>query len=276
VTLFSLLPTNLLSRWVGALARIRLPRWLLRPILKLFVVRYRVDLSEIEGTLSDYASLNQFFTRSLKREARPIDPGKTAIVSPVDGLVQTFGAIEKGTLLQAKGISYRLDQLLIDSRAPRFEGGSYLTLLLAPGDCHLVFSPVDGFVEAASYVPGRLFPVRDPMAEKVPGLYTLNERLISYIKTAQGLVAVIMVGAFDVGRMTAAYDPAIETNAGNRKAFVKSYETAIPIRRGDRLGVFNLGSTVILLFERGMVRWRDGLERRKVRYGERIADWETT
>ena len=271
ISVLSLTPKSTLSRLLGELTRAQGSPLLHQLALRAFVRAYGVDLSEAELPLSEYATFAEFFTRRLRPGVRPVAGGEQIVVSPVDGRVAAFGVAEAGTLLQAKGCGYPLSSLLndpIDGR--QFAGGAYLTLYLAPNDYHRIHAPLGGEIEGYSYIPGRLFPVNAAAVRWVPQLFCTNERLVSYLKTAAGRVAVVKVGALNVGRIRAAYDD-IVTNA-RRGAARRRYEKPVPVKKGEELGVFELGSTVILLFEPGKVTLEGSLrEGEKVRMGQPIA-----
>jgi phosphatidylserine decarboxylase len=222
----------------------------------------------------DYASLDAFFTRRLRPGARPPARDPQAIVSPCDGTVSEHGIAAEGRLIQAKGHDYRLQNLVPDpAAAARFEGGTYVTIYLAPRDYHRVHFPVEGAVTGFQHVPGAVFPVNAAAVRHVSGLFCKNERLITYQDSPVGEVASIMVAATGVGHMTVTYD-AVETHVpgrgrpGERVRFA----TPRPVQRADELGAFHLGSTVILLFEPGRVKLVPMKVGQPIRLGEPIAE----
>jgi phosphatidylserine decarboxylase len=266
-----LLPKNALSRAVGAATRWRLGA-LGRAAMRAFAARYRVDLSECDD-LSTFATFGEFFARPLKPGSRPVSPGDEVVVSPVDGAVSEAGIAAAGRLLQAKGLDYRAGDLLGDEAlAARLEGGPFATLYLSPRDYHRIHFPLGGRVLGWRYLPGRLWPVNPASVRTVPGLFAVNERLVTVLDTPLGLCAVTAVGATVVGRVRARYDPAVPpTNALGARPQRRDYPEPIPVRKGQELGAFEMGSTVILLFEPGRValsgRLRPGAP---VRMGEAI------
>ncbi len=253
---YTILPKTLLSHWMGRLAVSPGSR----ALIPWFVRAFAIDLEEAERPLGSYESLTDFFTRRLKPGRRIADPGAASVISPVDGQVAEFGAIANGTLVQAKGKSYTVSALLGDAqRAERFLDGSYLTIYLSPRDYHRIHSPVDGVVAGASYIPGRLFPVNAFGVRMVDQLFARNERLITYLQGVGGLVAVVKVGATMVGSARVVYDPELRTQ--RRPARVDHRMLKGPrLHKGDELGWFEFGSTVILLFEPGKVRLRPDLQ----------------
>lgn len=269
--LVRILPKNVYSRWVGRLSSVRLPRRLRSPVYGWYARRYGVALDEVELELPEYPTLHSFFTRSLKPGLRPLADGARAILSPADGRLASCGAIDGQRLFQIKGLSYTLGALLRDAEAEAaLEGGSYATIYLAPADYHRVHFPVSGRVTGYRYLPGTLFPVNDLGVRNISDLFVINERLITYVETAQhGRVAVVMVGAMAVGRITVSYDP-IETNRpGRRQAQRVLFPEPLEKQVGEELGVFHLGSTVLVLTQRpGMkVALAEGS---LIRMGERL------
>jgi phosphatidylserine decarboxylase len=201
-----------------------------------------------------YGSFNEFFTRALKAGARPIASDHSAVASPVDGCVSEAGMIDRGRLLQAKGRYYGLTELLASQPwAGRFEGGSFATIYLAPFNYHRVHMPLRGELQETVYVPGRLFSVNGVTARHVPGLFARNERVLTLFETAFGQFALVLVGALNVGSMSTVW-------AGDITPAARRVVTRIPgppttLEKGAELGRFNMGSTVILLFEPNRVRW---------------------
>lgn len=244
-----------LSRFVSGLADRRLPGPLLRPLLRSYVRVYKVDLSEAAEPLAAYPSFNAFFTRRLREGARVLDADPVAILSPSDSRVHSIGAVpEDGRLEQVKGNTYSLRALLGGPEGDEFARGAQATLYLSPSMYHRVHSPVTGRIRSWRYLPGRLYPVNALAVRLVKELFAVNERLAIVIDTeAFGPVAVVMVGATNVGRMTLSFD-SLATNSGLPATAVRP-AAPIPVERGQELGAFNLGSTVVLLIGR-----RQGLE----------------
>jgi phosphatidylserine decarboxylase len=247
-----LLPKNALSRAVGAATRLPLPPALGRRVMGAFARRYRIDLSEC-GDLSDFRTFGEFFARPLRPGLRPIAPGEDVVVSPVDAVVSEVGIAVDGLLLQAKGHAYTTAALLGgEELGRRFAGGAFATLYLSPRDYHRIHFPLGGRVTGWRYLPGRLWPVNPASVRTVPGLFAVNERLVTLLESPLGLVAVVAVGATVVGRVRAAYDPGIPvTNLPGARPAGRDYATPIPVAKGQELGAFEMGSTVILLLEPG-------------------------
>jgi len=253
-----LLPQHALSRLILAATRVRTPwfkNWLVRGFLKL----YAVDMSEAaESDPYRYGSFNEFFTRALKDGARPIADDAQVIVSPADGRISESGVIDRELLVQAKGRYYRLTDLLAAQPwASRFEGGAFATIYLAPFNYHRVHMPLRGELEATVYVPGRLFSVNAVTAQHVPGLFARNERVLTLFDSGQGRFALIMVGALNVGSMATVWAGDITPAA--RRVITQVPAPRVVLEKGAELGRFNMGSTVILLFEPNRARWHPQL-----------------
>ena len=238
----------LLSRLTGRLSDLRLPRAVLGPAIRLYARAFGVDLGEAALPPEAYPSFNAFFTRRLRDGARPVDAAPGVVASPTDSRLSVIGPVPPdGLLEQVKGSRYSIEALLgsAEDAAP-FRTGVHATLYLSPALYHRVHSPVDGRIRAWRYVPGRLFPVNAAGVRSVPGLFTRNERVAVFLEAeAHCPVAVVLVGAANVGRMSLAFAD-LQTNRGQAAGRVVPPEP-VAVRRGDELGVFNLGSTVVLL-----------------------------
>jgi len=257
-----LLPKNTVSRAVGALSEIQLPGSLRGPVNQGFAKFAGIDLSESERSPATYRSVNAFFTRKLKDGARTIQArGEGDLVSPADGRLSTFGKITGNTLVQAKGRDYRLVDLVDSGRdAELFKDGHFATVYLSPRDYHRVHSPSSGSVRKISYIPGYLFPVNPLAVQNVNQLFAVNERLITYLEQPSLQdVGVIMVGATCVGKMTLAFHQ-IATNGKFRRREEIELSSELVVDAGDELGMFNLGSTVVLLIGTPNFEFRDDLQ----------------
>lgn len=243
-------PKGLLSRVWGFLARVKRPRLFVTMLKRTFVRAVGIDMSEASRSIHQYQTLEDLFVRKLRKEARVIDSDPDSVVSPVDGTIGECGIVQNNTLMQIKGKPYSLALLLDDAKeAARFEGGAYATLYLSPKDYHCIHAPVAGFIDKASVVPGRLFPVFEAAVRRIPELFARNERLVTYISAKSfGRVALVKVGATLVGRITTSYDSKICTNVGQKRKSL-TYEPPHTVNKGDRLAAFEMGSTVVLIFE---------------------------
>jgi phosphatidylserine decarboxylase len=246
-------PQRALSQIIGWGATRPLPGAVRAGFLRRFARQYGIDVSEAEKPLEQYSGLQEFFTRRLRPEARPLPAEGDRVVSPADGTVIETGAVQAGRLHDAKGAGFTLADLLADAEsARRLDGGSYLGTYLSPRDYHRVHAPAGGRVVAWHHVPGRLFPVNDRSVAREPGLFSKNERFVTLIEGEAGLCAVVMVAAVGVGHITASYDPEVATHGNgfsNGEVRHKRFSDPVPIARGQELGVFNLGSTTIIVFE---------------------------
>jgi len=265
-----LLPQHALSRLVLLATRVRAP-WFKNLLTRSFLRLFPVDLSEAaQADPHLYGCFNEFFTRALKAGARPIDAGKDTITSPVDGSVSECGAIDGGRLLQAKGREYSLGDLLAEqSWSARFAGGSFAAIYLAPFNYHRVHMAVRGTLRETIYVPGRLFSVNAVTARHIPRLFARNERLLILFDTDFGAFTLVMVGALNVGSMSTVWAGDITPAA--RRRVTRLACPALTLEKGAELGRFNMGSTVILLFEPNRARWDPRLRAGStVRLGEAI------
>jgi len=266
-------PKNALSRLVGRLTDWQGPPGPLQAAMRGFARRYDIDLAA-SPPLESYRTFGQFFARPLRPGLRPIAPGEDLVVSPVDARVSQAGLAGGGRLLQAKGIEYTLAALLGDGElARRLEGGAWATLYLSPQDYHRIHFPLAGGITGWRYVPGRLWPVNPASVAHVPGLFTVNERLVTLLDSPLGLVAIVAVGATVVGRVRASYDAAVPLTdqPGARTMQRGDYAPPRPVEKGAELGAFEMGSTVILAFEPGRVRLSERLRPgARVRVGEPI------
>jgi phosphatidylserine decarboxylase len=267
-----LLPKNALSRAVGALTRWRAPASVRVAAMRAFARRYGIDLAE-SPDLDAYGTFAEFFARPLRPGLRPVAPGEGVVVSPVDAVVSETGLATAGRMVQAKGIDYGLAALVADETlARRLEGGPWATLYLSPRDYHRIHFPVGGAVVGWRYVPGYLWPVNAASVRTVPGLFTANERLVTVVDGPLGRCAIVAVGATVVGRVRAYYDPTVPlTNVPRAAPRARDYPTPIPVTKGQELGAFEMGSTVIVVFEPGRVRLEPRLvPGARVRVGEPI------
>lgn len=251
-------PQHWLSTLMGRLAESRV-NWLKNYIIRSFAKAYKVSMNEaLVENLDAYPTFNDFFTRALKPSARPICANPETIACPADGAVAELGKINDRQLLQAKNSYFNLDTLLGGDKesADLFQNGSFATIYLAPHNYHRIHMPVDATLRKTIYVPGKLFSVNRMTTDLIPNLYCRNERLISIFDTAQGPMAVIMVGALIVGSMQTVWmdKPIRDRNIITDSSIHTSF------KKGDELGYFKLGSTVVLLFAKDAIQWLDTLQ----------------
>ncbi len=254
-----LLPHHPLSRTMHCVARVR-ARPLKNALIRWFIRRYGVDMSAAQlPRPDDYAHFNDFFTRALRPGVRPVATMPHAVACPVDGAVSQAGVVRAGELLQAKGRRFDLVRLLGGSaaRAAPFRDGHFATLYLSPRDYHRIHAPLAATLRETVRVPGRLYSVQPRTARAIPGLFARNERVAALFDSAAGPLAVVMVGAIFVASVETVWDGVV-TPVGKLSA---RRHDGPPLRlaRGQELGRFNMGSTVILLFAKDRVRWHETL-----------------
>ena len=245
--MYRVLPQRSMTALVYWLTRREPPRPMLRQAIRLFSRAYGVNLLEAaQPDPGAYPSFNAFFTRALRPDARPWDRDPAQLCSPVDGNVSAAGDIDGDTVFQAKGRHYSLAALLGgDSEAAAiYAGGRFATLYLSPRDYHRVHVPCDALAHRVTLVPGRLLPVTGASIARDPRVLAVNERMIHLLETGHGWLAVVMVAAFGVGNMSCAYD---RFEAHPRELEVHQRRPPARLRKADELGVFHLGSTVIVL-----------------------------
>ena len=265
-----ILPRNSFNRLCGLVADAQLPRFLLTLLIRIFSWKYGVNLKEASKQVSEYRNFNEFFTRKLLPDARTLDPDTEAVLSPVDGILGESGFINNGVLIQAKGLEYRLADLLKDPERTKFyDGGVFITIYLAPYNYHRIHSMVTGEVREFCYIPGDLWTVSPLGVHHVPGLFARNERLITYFKTEKGECALVKIGATVVGRIRVVYHD-ITSNRPSA-AFQKIVLTSpFRVERGDEVGLFELGSTVICLFPPGQIELNELKIEQEILLGQAI------
>lgn len=255
VPIVSAIPLRLISRCAGGLANVRAGK-LLQPIIRFFSKKYNIELSEAELHIPDFKTFNEFFDRKLKKNSRTVDTGLKSIVSPVDGTILSFGSLKEGLVIETKGTGSRLDDLLsMPGFKKRFIDGDFLVIYLSPRDYHRIHSPLNANIIGYSHIPGRLYPVNSFAVNNIDRLFSKNERLITYMETDKNkLFALVKVGATNVGSIRVTYDETLKTNKIFSRKSKEIFMKGIPVKKGDEIAWFELGSTVILLFEKNMVQ----------------------
>ena len=269
----SLLPQHGLSRFAGWMAKCK-NTWINNRLINGFIRHYNVNMSLAQKeNPRHYINFNDFFTRSLKPEKRPISNLAKDIISPVDGTIGQMGDIEENQLIQAKKINYNLQALLGGSAkiAAQFKNGRFATFYLAPQDYHRVHIPFSGELKEMIYVPGRLFSVDIKTTSELPNLFVRNERVITLFSTSIGPMAVILVGAMLVGSIRTSWEGIIAPASKRHIHHWHYLDNKISLVKGQELGQFQLGSTVIILFEANSMQWLTNLSGKKVIFGECIA-----
>ncbi len=243
----NLLSQPQVSQAMGHLVRLRAPKPVLKTAIRAFCRGYGIDLGEAEQSIDDFDTFQAFFTRRLRAGQRPVQQDAAIVPSPVDGVLSQCGSLGKGTLIQAKGIEYSLDALLGGSAdADPYRGGFYAVGYLAPHNYHRVHSPWRGEVVRWRYLPGPLFPVNRLGIDNVHGLLARNERIVAHCETEFGPAALVMVGATCVGHMRVCFTD-LCANEGRPSSGLRSLDPPLAQERGDELGVFEMGSTIVLI-----------------------------
>ncbi|HKP97864.1 MAG TPA: archaetidylserine decarboxylase [Fibrobacteria bacterium] len=253
--LLHILPKNLLSHFVGMLTHSRFPFGVHTAVKNWFIRQYRIETEEAEFPVEKYPTMGDFFVRRLKPGARPI--ALASLVSPVDGTLTQGGRFPPGkaVLTQIKGLEYRLEELV--GPGWNLEGyleGGFLTIYLAPYNYHRIHAPIEGQVTRVAYIPGALWPVNTWSVSHIPGLFVVNERITVEVSGPEGKALVVMVGATNVGRITLDFHAGMEGNPRPRRQ-ASSWVPPRPVHlaKGQGLGCFELGSTVILILSKSLM-----------------------
>jgi phosphatidylserine decarboxylase len=276
VQLQHLMPKRAMTSLAGLVASARAGR-LTHALIRRFVARYGVDMSEAaEPRIESYASFNEFFTRALREGARPL--ARADWICPVDGAISQFGRIERDRVFQAKGHDYTTAALLGGDAtlAARFDDGWFATLYLSPRDYHRIHMPCDGRLRSMVHVPGSLYSVNPATARGIPGLFARNERVVCLFDTAHGPLAMVLVGATIVGSMATVWHGVVNPPRPGAPRIWRYDDAPIELAQGAEMGRFLLGSTVVMLWPAGPLRftpaWAPG---RSIRLGEAMASAAT-
>ena len=248
------LPHHALTRVVYWLTRQK--SRLTLPVIRWFAKKFDVDMQDaVEPDLQQYQTFNEFFTRSLKPEARPVAADSQAIASPADGRVSAIGLIDEGQIFQAKDIDYSLLALLggDENAATRLRSGRFATIYLSPRDYHRLHMPIAGTLVKQTHVPGRLFSVGPHAVRALPNLFARNERVIAQFETDAGLMALVLVGAMNVAAIETVWHGLVtppQRSAINHTQYATdSGSASVSLAKGEEMGRFNMGSTIIVLLE---------------------------
>jgi len=268
------LPKQALTILAGKFANLQAGK-LTTSVIAWFVKRYQVNMAEAENSdISSYQTFNDFFTRPLKSNARPL--AKADFICPVDGAISQFGYIDQDQLFQAKNHNYSSLTLLAGNHAlaNKFQNGSFACLYLSPKDYHRIHMPCDGTLKSMAYVPGDLFSVNPSTAANVPNLFARNERVVCEFESAQhGTFVMVLVGATIVGSMATVWHDSLNKVINpprSKNIRTWSYEN-ISLKQGEEMGRFLLGSTVVMLFEKDALQFnRDWQPARAIKLGEKM------
>lgn len=269
-----ILPHRLLSRLMYFLMRIKF-----KPIknmtFNLMINKFNINLDEAASKdFEDYPHFNAFFTRALKDGVRTIDPAQESLVSPVDGVISQLGHIEHDLIFQAKGHHYTIKDLLASEITEGFIDGEFMTIYLSPKDYHRMHAPLDCEIKTMRHIPGRLFSVADWTTQKIPRLFARNERLVNHLQTPVGHVAYVYVGAILVSSIETVSNGVITPPYVSEVTDIL-VQGQSQYKKGDEMGRFNMGSTVIMLFPKGSVRFNNDLKAGSpLKLGEKIGTLE--
>ena len=255
VLLQYLLPKQALTVFAGKVAGTRGGNWTAR-LIAWFVGRYKVNMAEAANPdINSYATFNDFFTRALRSDARPL--AQADFVCPVDGAISQFGRIENDQLFQAKGHTYSTTALVGGERelAAQFQDGNFATLYLSPRDYHRIHMPCDGRLTRMIYVPGDLFSVNPVTARGVPGLFARNERVVCVFESAHGPFVLTLVGATIVGSMATVWHGVVNPPRSKEVRVWDYDKQQVLLKKGDEMGRFLLGSTVVMLFPKNALQF---------------------
>ncbi len=272
-SLFKAVWTNAISRAFGKFASTKFPSLLQLLINYSYVKLMGVDLSAF-NEIDQYKTLNELFTRKLSYE-RDITKDPNAFISPADSLISAEGDIKDHTALQIKGFSYDVRELLSENFEEdvlkTLENGKFINFYLSPMDYHRYHVPIDMKVLRSVHIPGLLYPVNMKYLQKIPSLFVKNERVIlECIDNSNRLFFIVLVGALNVGKMTLSFDERIETNTDTKEVKVYDYED-VSLKKGEELGMFMMGSTIVMLFEENFVELVENLNGKKVRFADVVA-----
>ena len=247
-------------------ARIPFPPFFKIQLIIFLCNRLSINIDEIEQPLQSFKNFNQLFIRSLKPSVRPIENQSNTIISPVDGKILEYGKFSKNSIIQAKSISYSSRDLIGSLYTKSFENGYFVTIYLAPNDCHRIFCPETGYITGFEHFPGYLYPVREPYISTKPNLYTINERISTILKTPDYEIAIVKVAATNVSNISLEFEPKLDFK--KHSAISKVYDDPILWQKGKWLSTFHFGSTVILLINAPSLKWT--FTDRKVQYGQSL------
>lgn len=278
IALQYIMPKHAISRLLGKLAAAE-AGWLTTKLISLFINAYNINMAEAKlKDASDFKTFNDFFTRELEEDARPINRDNNCLCYPVDGAISQQGDIVDGQLIQAKNFDYSLISLLggESKTAEPFQGGKFSCIYLAPKDYHRIHMPIAATLREMIYIPGELFSVNPLTANNVPNLFSRNERVVTIFDTKHGAMAMVLVGATIVASIETTWAGTITPPAGKdifRWQYPAEGNSAVQFNKGDEMGRFKLGSTVVSTFSPNMIEFNKAAKAETVtRLGEHYAD----
>ena len=256
-----LLPKHLLTFLAGKLAEAKMGKFTTF-LISQFIKQFNIDMSEAKHSDAEYFdTFNNFFTRELKPGLRPIIEGDSNLAIPVDGCVSQQGDIKEGRIFQAKGHDFSLRELLggRDDVAAPFDNGLFSTIYLAPKDYHRIHMPITGKLEQMIFIPGDLFSVNPLTAQNVPNLFARNERAVAIFSTAIGPMAMVLVGATIVGSIETVWEGTLKAQKNKEIQYWDYKDQDIVLEKGDEMGRFKLGSTIVALFPKDSIAFSEAL-----------------
>ncbi|WP_051002092.1 archaetidylserine decarboxylase [Idiomarina xiamenensis] len=259
------MPKKLISRLMGKFAKAE-AGWATQAFIRWFIKRYNINMSEaIHEDPSHYKTFNAFFTRHLKPELRPLAATEGQLAHPVDGAISQLGAIDDDRIIQAKQHDYSVEALLGGDQqdAKLFHNGQFATIYLAPRDYHRIHMPCDGVLRKMTYVPGDLFSVNPLTANNVPGLFARNERVVAIFDGEFGPFAMVLVGATIVASIATRWAGVVTPPSGPKVHswhYPAQGDDAVRLQKGEEMGLFQLGSTVVMCFPQDSIRFADDLQ----------------
>lgn len=254
------LPKKVVSYWMGRLMHVRLPKPIASWTIKTFGKYYEINFDEAEKPLDQYDSIGDFFVRRLKPGVRPLS--ESPILHPADSVIAQIGEIQSGRCIQAKGRTYSVAELCSEPDVAKYyEDGLFVTYYLCPTDYHRVHSPVDGKILRAHHIPGHLWPVNQWSTENIENLFAVNERVVVEIESRLGRCLLVFVGATNVGQIRLSFDSEIVTNIHlKQKNLNRKYDPPIEVTKGQELGAFYMGSTVVMIYPKSIRQQRNDWE----------------
>lgn len=271
ISLHYLTPKHILTVMVGCIASAKLGK-ITTFLIRKFSKFYHINLDEIQGKIEDYKTFNDFFARALKKGTRPTDNNPDSIISPADGRISQYGNLLKNAQLQAKGHYFSTDALLGDEKdAALFDDGKFITVYLSPSDYHRVHMPFAGKLTKMTYIPGEFFSVNPLYTRNIPELLARNERVVCLFNTALGKMAVVFVGATIVRSVTTTWAGIVTPREAREIYTVEYADKNITYAKGDEIGKFTMGSTVICLFEKDKIKFENLILEDHINMGEAIA-----
>lgn len=272
IILQKLLPRYSLTRLFGKLGECK-TRWFKNLFIQGFIKLYKIDL--VEAKISNYKEFkcfNEFFSRKLSDSSRPIDKDTNAMISPVDGFIYDYGTISEQPMFEAKGFEFSLADLVVkNTTADLVKNGEFLCMYLSPKDYHRTHMPIAGRLLEMLYVPGDYYSVSPEILKNIPGIFAKNERIICTFETKQGPMVYLMIGAMNVSSIHTVWAGGVNTQRKGQIVHTCYRNENIVLQKGDELGHFQMGSTVIVLFAKDMAKLTDNLKpNQHCLYGEKI------